>query len=441
MRLLDRLRAPATPTEERAAVRLFESWRGLQPKEKLEDDFRSYVSDGYKANAVVFAVILSRLSLFSDVRFQFRNKKTFDLFGTADLEILEQPWQNGTTGELLARMEQDVSLAGNAYLLRATPTMLQRLRPDWVQIVSTGSELFGYLYTPGGPGGDDATMLFPDNVAHWSPIPDPMKNYAGMSWLTPVVHEVMADSLMTRHKEKFFSNAATPNLLIKYQDKLDNESRERIKAQLELRYEGAENAYKTMVLEDGADAQVIGANMQAMSFDALQAAGENRIAAAGGVPGIIVGLKEGLQAATYSNYAQAFRRFVDMWAYPQWRSVCAALDSLVDTPNSGSELWFDTSQIQALRQNEKDKADIELVRAQMVVEYVRAGYDAAATLKFAATYQGLESLPHTGDVYFPGNPNQTPIVEPAPDGTAAPKKAIVKPVPVALPAPTNGAKP
>ena len=42
-----------------------------------------------------------------------------------------------TTGDLLARMEQDVSLAGNAFIWDAPgEDRLVRLRPDWTTIVS-----------------------------------------------------------------------------------------------------------------------------------------------------------------------------------------------------------------------------------------------------------------------------------------------------------------
>jgi hypothetical protein len=41
-----------------------------------------------------------------------------------------------------------------------------------------------------------------------------------MSWLTPVVREINADQAMTDYKRRFLDNSATPNLLIKYQQKL-----------------------------------------------------------------------------------------------------------------------------------------------------------------------------------------------------------------------------
>ena len=203
---------------------------------------------------------------------------------------------------------------------------------------------------------------------------------------------------------------------------------------MDFRYAGAENAYRTLLLEDGADATVIGKDMQQISFEALQAAGENRISTAGGVPGIIVGLKEGLQAATYSNYAQAMRRFLDLWAYPQWGSVCTALNKLVTPPNSGAELWFDTTQTQAMRQNEKDAAEIALLKAQTMELLVRAGYEAEAVAAYVDTYQGLGALPHSGDVFYPGG---VTTGEPGSKPAQAPAPQLMKPKPAALTA-ANG---
>jgi hypothetical protein len=130
--------------------------------EDVENSFVSYVQQGYKANGVVFATIQARVLLFSEARFQWQpinSGRPGRLFGNQDLSILEYPWPNGTTGELLARMEQDVSLAGNFYCIRENDLdgdRLRRLRPDWVTIVltappdeATRSDIAGYWYHPG----------------------------------------------------------------------------------------------------------------------------------------------------------------------------------------------------------------------------------------------------------------------------------------------------
>ena len=95
---------------------------------------------------------------------------------------------------------------------------------------------------------------------------------------------------------------------------------------------------------------MVGNSFEQMGFTAVQAAGENRIAAAGGVPAIVAGLKEGLDAATYSNYGQAMRAMADLFARPQWRSAAACLSKLVDVP-AGARLAVDVSGIAALREN------------------------------------------------------------------------------------------
>src|SRR5215467_9181558 len=89
----------------------------------------------YKASGPVFSLVLARMQVFSQVRFQwtrFQGSQPGDLFGSGDLGVLETPWPNGTTSDLLARMELHNSLAGNAYVRRTSPTQLNVLRPDFV---------------------------------------------------------------------------------------------------------------------------------------------------------------------------------------------------------------------------------------------------------------------------------------------------------------------
>ena len=165
--------------------------------EPILPTFNSYASEGYQGKGVVVSVILARLQLFSEATFKFRDLTTKRLFGSPDLQILEEPWPGGTTGELLARMEQDVSLAGNAFVRydRANGRLV-RLRPDWVDIVRDDSPspmVSGYMYHVDGHAGDRAEFYPVDEVAHWSPVPDPLASFRGMSWLTPVVREINAD--------------------------------------------------------------------------------------------------------------------------------------------------------------------------------------------------------------------------------------------------------
>jgi phage portal protein BeeE len=377
---------------------LGQSW--AKNEERSLNDFRDYVENGYRSNGIVFGCILARILLLSEVEFAFQDPATRDLSRTPALRPLEMPWPNGSTGELVARREQDVSLAGNSYV-RRDGAELARMRPDWTLIVKepvekTGrTRLLGYGYFPEGPTGEaEPIALSPGEVSHWSPIPDPMRDFVGMSWLSSVAREVLGDNYMSEHKNKFFTNAGTPNLFVSVKQRLDDDKLKLWSEKLEAKFGGWQNAYKSLVLDSGADAKVIGQNMEEMTFAVVQAAGENRVAVAAGVPAIVAGIKEGLQASTYSNYGQAMRRFADLTARPMWRSMCAAFSSIIPAP-PGKRLWYDPSNIAALKDDAKDAADVRSKDAATIKALTEAGYTPESVVA-AVKANDMGLLTHTG---------------------------------------------
>src|SRR5215218_5505801 len=109
-----------------------------QPGESVGQDFRGFADALYRTNGVVFACMAVRQRVFSEARFQFRQRiagRPGRLYGTAALGPLEIPWGRGTTADLLARMVSDVDLAGN-FFGAARGDSIRRLRPDWVTIVN-----------------------------------------------------------------------------------------------------------------------------------------------------------------------------------------------------------------------------------------------------------------------------------------------------------------
>lgn len=414
-----------------APVSVITQTYGEPNAEKIRPGFEQFAEFAFGGNAVVFGVINARAKLFSEARFKFRRLSDKKLFGTDALGKLERPWPNGTTGELLTRMEQDASLAGNAYV-RDCGDRLERLRPDWVTIVSWVTEdangeevreVLGYVYEPVGDT-DRTTAYYPvEEVAHWSPIPDPMANFRGMSWLAPVLKEINADRAMTEHRDKFFRNAATPNMIIKYLGKISPSQKQGLADSIAARHGGPENAGGTLVLDEGADPLIVGSKFSDAQFDELQAAGENRIAVAGGVPAIVIGLKEGLNAAAWSMYRQAMRAFADDTMRPNWRGACASLSVLVDVP-SGAELWYDTTDIAALQEGEAEAAGVLQVQAATASTLISAGFDPASVIT-AITAGDMTLLRHTGLVsvqLLP--PGESPAGPVAPAESAAQRSTL-----------------
>jgi phage portal protein BeeE len=384
-----------------------------QVAERISNDLEGFARSAMAANGVVFACLAVRMAVFSTIRFQWQRinrGKPSELFGSADLTPLESPWPGGTTQDLLTREIQHADLAGNAYNARVAGELI-RLRPDWVLIaceprlvrgVQVGWRRIGYVYFEGGIGVGDPAYFLLDEVSHFAPLPDPLASYRGMSWLTPVMREIQNDKAMTRHQQAFYENAATPNLSVSLDKEVRFEAFKRFKESMDVEHRGADNAGKTLYLGGGADVKVIGADFKQMDFSGTMGHGETRIAAAAGVPPVIVGLSEGLAAATYSNYAQARRRFADGTMHPLWQNAAGSLAPLITKPTGGSgqvRLWYDATGVPFLREDRKDAVEIAQSQAATIRQLIETGYapDSVVRAVMSEDY-GLLLGQHTGRV-------------------------------------------
>lgn len=389
-----------------------ESVQTTMPGEKVERapaDFVGFANLA-RTNGVVDACMSVRQSVFSATRFQWQrlnNGSPSTMFGTPDLAVLERPWPGGTTQDLLARMIQDADLCGNSYWTLSDGELI-RLRPDWVDIVVeprfvnggiVGYKLAGYIYSEGGRGGGiDPVPLLAHEVAHFAPKPDPLATFRGMSWLTPTIRETQNDNLMSGHKRRYLENAATPNMVVSLAREVSPEAFEKFVSRMDSSHKGTENAGKTLYIGGGADVTVVGSDFKGLDFSEVQGAGETRIAAAAGVPPIIVGLSEGLKAATYSNYGQARRRFADGTIHPLWQNAAGTLETLVRpsvAQPSGVRLWYDSRNVPFLREDQREASEILQNRASAIRQLTDAGFTADSVV-LAIESDDLSLLQHSG---------------------------------------------
>jgi phage portal protein BeeE len=266
-----------------------------QRQEPIGPAYRSLTDLAYKSDSVVFACMQTRARHFRQVRFQFRNRSNGKLYGNPDLQPLETPWPGATTADLLTRMILHADLGGNAFVVKRGDG-LALLRPDWVTLVigsdtdpelgawATDAEILGYIYSPGGYGSDsyETEVFAPEDVAHFAPIPDPEARFRGMSWLTPLMREVMADKAATEHKLSFFQNP-TPNMVVKFDVPDLDEFKTQI-GEFKKAHMGPRNAYKYMFGTMGMDFTPVGANLKDLDYKMITGAGETRIASAAGTP-------------------------------------------------------------------------------------------------------------------------------------------------------------
>lgn len=382
-------------------------------REELSTDFLGLVAQAYRNNGVVFACILTRMMLFGEMRFAFqqlRGGTPGDLFGTPDLSILESPEPGMTTGDLARRTLLFADLGGTGFIVRR-PGRLRTLRPDWTTIVigssvkdtSTGppgidSELAGVIYHPGGRNSSAAPQTFlASELAVFAPIPDAMSRYTGMSALTAVRREVMGDSAATTHKQKFFENAATPNMIVKLGPGLPTIEKARQWIELfEQEHEGSFNAYRTAYLGAGMEAEAVGKDMQQLDFKATQGAGETRIVAAFNLHPTVVPMSEGLAGSSLNegNFSSASRLVGDKFLRPNWGDLAGSVQRIVPAP-AGSRLWFDDRGVAFLAEAVKDRADVFLKQATATRTLTDGGFKPASVIA-AVSAEDITRLEHTG---------------------------------------------
>lgn len=403
---------PLNPSWSIGANTYFGMSRPVNGREKpTPAEFLAVAQHVLKRNGAVAALMFIRQAVFSEARLCFRELHDAgpgELSTGGDLGILQRPWPGATMQDLLSRMIQDSDLAGNSFFARRPNGTLKRLRPDWVTIV-TGSEeepdlygdaldgeLLGYIYSPRAPGSDDGAVLLPDEVCHFAPIPDPEFQFRGMSWLTPLLGEIEADSAATEHKRSFFRNGATPRVVVSLDASVDPDMFDRFIEKFEAAHGGAGQAYSTMYLGGGADAKSLSMSMKDLDYKSVQAIGESRLAAAAGVPPVIVGFSEGLAGSSLNagNYASSRRRFADVTMRPLWRRAAGALAHLVDVPD-GAELWWNDRDVAFLREDVADIAAIQAKKASTIRQLTDAGFTAASAVA-AVEADDLSLLEHSG---------------------------------------------
>ena len=365
-------------------------------------------------NPIVAAAIHARMLVFAEARFQWQpysNGRPGNLFGTEELLLVERPWVNATTGDLLSRMLVDADLYGNSYWVKRqtrTGNELVRLDPRRVKVLTGsvddnvtgepyGQELIGYTVVD--EQGSELAMFTADEVCHFKPLPDPSHPFRGRSWLSTVLPDVQADNELSTYKHAFLRNSATPNMVVSFDPTITKEAFETFVQRMDASHKGVDKAFKTLYLGGGADVKVVGANFDQLNLKAVQGAGETRIAAAAGVPASYLGISEGLAGSSLNagNYTAARRRFADGTIRPLWRAACGALETLLVVPDPTVRLWYDDRDVSFLQEDVLDSADIRAKDAQTMRQLVDGGFDPTSVVD-AVTTGDMTRLVHTGNL-------------------------------------------
>jgi HK97 family phage portal protein len=238
------------------------------------------------------------------------------------------------------------------------PAEMWPLRPDRMRIVPDKEDLIqGYLFTVG----ERSVAYGSREIIHIKYF-NPLSEWWGMSPLSAARQGLLADFYAVMYNQKFFRQGARPSGVLTTEEPLDDSSFQRLRAEFDQAYSGAERAHRVILLEKGLQWQSISLPQKDMEFIEQRKLSRGEILAVYKVPPIEVGI---LEFANYANSETQDKIFWTKGVIPRLRKIEEAINTFL-VPRFGGDIFgeFDLSRVEALRENEDLKSQV----AQRLVE-------------------------------------------------------------------------
>jgi HK97 family phage portal protein len=260
------------------------------------------------------------------------------------------------TPALLETIATYLLLHGNAYVqllqdAEALPAELFALRPERVAVEADGAGWpAAYCYKVGEAKSRIAARdgLGRPGVVHLKAA-HPLDDHYGMGCLGAAAGAIAVHNAAAKWNKALLDNAARPSGALVYEPgdgaALSGEQYDRLRAEMEAQFSGADNAGRPLLLEGGLRWQAMSLTPADMDFIALKAGAAREIALAFGVPPLLLGLPSDV---TYANYREANRALWRQTVLPMADRILRGLSDGLAAWWPGLRLQVDVDQVGAL---------------------------------------------------------------------------------------------
>ena len=327
---------------------LFAGWRHMFAAEPWPRSYEAQVREAYLANPVAQRCVrlVAESVAWTPV---FANEAR-----PAATSLLGPP--------LLESVATHLLLHGNAYVqllqdAEGLPAELFALRPERVTVEADGAGWpAAYCYkVPSSGSGQAAQMriaardgLGRPGLVHLKAA-HPLDDHYGLGCLTAAAGAIAVHNAAAKWNKALLDNAARPSGALIYEPgdgaALSGEQYERLRAEMEAQFAGAENAGRPLLLEGGLRWQAMSLSPADMDFIGLKAGAAREIALAFGVPPLLLGLPSDV---TYANYREANRALWRQTVLPMTDRILRGLSDALAAWWPGLKLEVDLDGIGAL---------------------------------------------------------------------------------------------
>ena len=260
---------------------------------------------------------------------------------------------------LLETVASQLLLHGNSYVqlipdADGVPAEAFALRPERVSVeADAGGWPAAYVYKAG-----EAKSRLPardglgrPSLVHLKAM-HPLDDHYGLGCLGAAAAAVAIHNAASRWNKALLDNAARPSGALVHAPgdgaALSSDQYERLKAELELQFQGADNAGRPLLLEGGLSWQALSLSPADMDFVGLKAAAAREIALALGVPPMLLGLPGD---STYANYREANRALWRLTVLPMAERILGGIGAALGAWWPGVKLALDVDQVTALAED------------------------------------------------------------------------------------------
>ncbi|HKJ75571.1 MAG TPA: phage portal protein [Gammaproteobacteria bacterium] len=327
------------------------------------------VNEGFKVNSWVHRAVHLIAQNASQAPFVVKDLDTGDLMRDHRLSrMLARPHPQFSRKQIQYLEVVWRELAGNGYLKRVQdsggntvevwPVSPDRIAPVPAASAKDGSLVEAYEIVKEDGQKARTNEFTPDNMIHFK-LMDPANPIVGIGRLQAAAKAVDLDNSQMGWNLAAMENRGVTDGILSVKDKLDRDSYNAIVERLEERFGGgARNARRPLVV--GSDAQFVRMSLTPAEVDFINSRklGREEIFITFGVPPQLAGVQDSM---TYNNFQSALRIM--------WRStVLPILDELADTLTSalddeledGLAITYDTTGVEALREDEAEKSKVAL---------------------------------------------------------------------------------
>ena len=181
----------------------------------------------------------------------------------------------------------------------------------------------------------------------------------GMPPIEVALREIGINDSATDFLKLFLDTGGVPRYALVTEKEIKDQAKaDAIREKWSQTYGGYKNWTQVALLHGGLQLEEVGANLDGLAYPALRALLETHICAVYGVPPILVGIQAGLDASTYSNYAQARRAFFEDTVSALWSRIAGAIGrALLPSFGDAESVYveFDTSNVVALQEDKTQR--------------------------------------------------------------------------------------